>query len=61
MTKHSKHPIAMSLHFNDADPVATCLVYNCYWHGHGDSMRDATDAWVEHVAEKHQNDWKDDE
>jgi hypothetical protein len=53
----SRHPIAMSLHFDDADPVSTCLVPACHWHFHGDSMRDATDAWIVHVAMDHREDW----
>lgn len=53
------HPIAMSLHFEDADPVATCLVTGCGWHGHGDAMVDATNAWVAHIADKHRQDWGD--
>jgi hypothetical protein len=52
-------PIAMSLHFNDVDPVATCLVPGCGWHTHGDSMRDATNAWLEHVVTMHRQDWDD--
>ena len=54
-------PIRMQLRFSDADPVADCLVPGCGWHGHGDSMRDATDAWVGHVAADHRLDWGDDE
>jgi predicted small metal-binding protein len=43
----------MSLHFDDADPVATCLTGNCGWHTHGDSINDAVLAWAKHVTEKH--------
>ena len=47
----------MSLHFDDADPVAECHVADCRWHGHGDSLRDATNAWVDHLAAQHREDW----
>jgi hypothetical protein len=53
------HPISMALHFDDADPVATCLVSGCKWHAHGDAMVDATTAWAKHVAEMHRQDWGD--
>ena len=55
------HPIGMSLHFEDADPVATCLVGECRWHGHGDAMVDAANAWVAHIASEHRSDWGDDQ
>jgi hypothetical protein len=55
----TKHPIAMSLHFEDIDPVATCLVTGCGWHAHGDAMVDATSAWASHVVDKHRLDWGD--
>ena len=48
----------MSLHFDDSDPVAECHVKGCRWHAHGDSLRDATDAWVSHLATKHRGDWE---
>ena len=55
----TEHPIAMSLHFEDADPVATCLVSGCGWHAHGDAMADAAAAWTAHVASDHRGDWDD--
>ncbi len=57
----SEHPIRMSLHFEDLDPVATCQTGGCKWHGHGDSMNDAVTAWAAHVAREHQGDWGDDD
>jgi len=51
---------SMTLHFDDADPVATCTIPGCRWHGHGDAMRDATDAWVRHLAADHRKEWGDD-
>lgn len=50
--------IGMSMHFDDADPVAVCLVMGCRWHGHGDSRNDAMNAWSKHVDEKHREDWE---
>jgi hypothetical protein len=47
----------MSLHFDDIDPVAECHVAGCKWHGHGDSVRDAANAWVDHLAAAHPRDW----
>jgi len=59
----------MALHFDDVDPIATCYVRlrkqpvtsrgtpRCGWHAHGDSMQDAVDAWVEHLARDHKEDW----
>lgn len=49
----------MGLHFDDADPVAVCLVGNCQWHAHGDAMIDATTAWTSHLADVHRLDWPD--
>lgn len=40
--------ISMTLHFNDADPVATCG--GCGWHTHGDAVVDAVTAWARHVT-----------
>ena len=51
----------MGLHFDDADPVARCLVKDCQWHGHGDAMVDATRAWTMHLGEAHRRDWPDDD
>jgi hypothetical protein len=51
----------MGLHFDDADPVARCLVKDCHWHAHGDAMNDAVLAWSAHLADKHRLDWPDDE
>lgn len=51
----------MGLYFDDADPVARCLVGDCKWHAHGDAMVDATTAWARHLAADHQRDWPDDE
>lgn len=48
----------MSLHFNDADPVAECHVADCKWHGHGDSLNDAVTAWTKHLTAEHRNDWE---
>lgn len=50
----------MGLHFDDADPVARCLVKDCRWHGHGDSMTDAVTAWVKHLGADHRLDWPED-
>lgn len=55
------HPIAMSLHFDDVDPISTCLVGGCHWHAHGDSLNDAVLAWTRHVAQMHRQDWADEE
>ena len=49
--------MAMGLYFDDADPVARCLVKDCRWHGHGDSMDDAALAWAKHLASVHRLDW----
>ena len=51
--------IAMTLHFDDADPVATCMVKDCGWHAHGDSINDAVLAWTAHLTAKHRGDWGD--
>jgi hypothetical protein len=51
--------IQMSLHFDDADPVATCRTGGCRWHTHGDAINDAVLAWTWHVAEEHREDWDD--
>jgi hypothetical protein len=48
----------MSLHFDDADPVAECHVKECRWHGHGDSLNDAVTAWTAHLARDHRGDWE---
>lgn len=48
----------LSLHFDDADPVAECHVKECRWHGHGDSLKDAVTAWAEHLAREHREDWE---
>jgi hypothetical protein len=48
----------MSLHFDDADPVAECHVKNCEWHVHGDSIMDAVTSWVGHLTDKHKEDWE---
>lgn len=53
----SKDTIGMSMHFNDADPVAVCLVIGCGQHFHGDSRNDAMTAWSEHVSKHHREDW----
>lgn len=50
----------MGLRFDDADPVAVCLVGDCKWHAHGDAMTDATRAWTAHLAEAHRHDWPED-
>jgi hypothetical protein len=55
----SGHPIRMSLHFEDIDPVADCLVAGCGQHFHGHAMIDATTAWTAHVASDHREDWDD--
>ncbi len=54
----------MSLHMDDIDPVATCLVAveskggeQCGWHTHGDSLSDAMMGWTGHLAAEHRNDW----
>ena len=54
----------MSLHFDDADPVSTCLVAvpskageQCGWHAHGDSLNDAVLAWTKHLTAVHREDW----
>jgi hypothetical protein len=47
----------MSLHFDDADPVAECHVRECRWHGHGDSINDALRAWSAHLSHEHREDW----
>ena len=49
---------AMSLHFDDADPVAVCHVGTCRWHAHGDSVNDAALAWTRHLAAVHSRDWE---
>lgn len=51
--------IGMSMHFDDADPVAVCLVQDCRQHFHGDSRNDAMMAWSEHVSKDHREDWGD--
>jgi hypothetical protein len=48
----------MSLHFDDADPVAECHVAGCAWHGHGDSVNDAVLAWTGHLSAKHSSEWE---
>lgn len=48
----------MSLHFDDADPVAECHVGECRWHGHGDSLNDAVTAWTRHLTTSHRNEWE---
>ena len=62
----------MSLHFDDADPVAECHVVvknrelsarygepvQCRWHAHGDSVNDAVLAWTGHLAAQHRGDWE---
>jgi hypothetical protein len=50
----------MGLSFSDADPISHCLVGECRWHGHGDSMTDAVTAWTKHLAETHRHDWPED-
>lgn len=50
----------MGVRFDDADPVAVCLVGDCKWHAHGDAMTDATKAWTAHLAEVHRLDWPED-
>ena len=54
----------MSLHFDDADPIATCLIVpeatpgkQCGWHAHGDSLNDAVKAWTAHLTAEHRDDW----
>lgn len=47
----------MSLHFSDTDPVTECHLPGCRWHGHGDSIRDAVDAWLKHLVGEHAYDW----
>ena len=37
----------MTLYFDDADPVASCL---CGWHTHGDSLNDAVLGWTAHLT-----------
>lgn len=49
----------MTLHFEDADPVAVCATGDCQWSGHGDSINDAVTAWTAHLADKHRDDWPD--
>lgn len=51
--------MTLTLHFDDADPVATCKVGDCRWHAHGDSINDAVLAWTKHLAAVHRNDWDD--
>lgn len=53
-----KGAAAMSLHFDDADPVAVCALTGCRWHAHGDSLNDAVTAWTKHLTEQHRNDWE---
>lgn len=48
----------MSLHFDDADPVAECHVRDCQWHAHGDSLNDAVTAWTTHLTRVHRRDWE---
>lgn len=47
----------MSLHFEDADPVANCHVKDCQERFHGDSVNDAVLAWTKHLSQKHVTDW----
>lgn len=47
----------MGLEFDDADPVARCLIGACQWHGHGDCLNDAVLAWTAHLAADHRDDW----
>ncbi len=49
--------MSVGLHFDDADPVATCLVPGCRWHGHGDAIVDALNAWAKHLTTLHREDW----
>ena len=49
---------AMSLHFDDADPVAECHLAGCKWHAHGDSLNDAVLAWTKHLTATHSGDWE---
>jgi hypothetical protein len=49
---------AMSLYFDDADPVAECHVKDCRWHAHGDSVNDAALAWMTHLAARHSREWE---
>lgn len=55
----SARPIAMSLHLDDINPIATCLVPGCRWHSRGGSMNDAVTTWAAHVARDHRKDWDD--
>ena len=59
--RHVVYPagIGMTLHFEDADPVATCRTANCRQHFHGDSVNDAVLAWTAHLAADHRSDWND--
>lgn len=49
--------MSMGLRFADADPVAWCLIGDCRWHGHGDSINDAVLAWTAHLTAVHREDW----
>jgi hypothetical protein len=51
--------MSMTLHFDDADPIATCTTKECHWHGHGDSVNGAVLAWTAHVTRDHRGDWDD--
>ncbi len=55
--RSSDDNIGMSMHFNDASPVAVCLVLSCQMRFHGDSRNDAMEAWSAHVSKDHREAW----
>jgi hypothetical protein len=52
--------MTVGLYFDDADPVAECLVPGCRWREHGDAIVDALDSWAKHLTTAHREDWPDD-
>ncbi len=48
----------MSLHLDDADPVAECHVGTCKWHARVDSLFVAVMAWARHLTEQHRHEWE---
>lgn len=53
-----KGSAAVSVTFDDADPVAVCHVGTCRWHAHGDSVNDAVTAWTGHLTRDHAGEWE---
>lgn len=46
-------PIRMALTFDDAAPVARCLLAGCGWRGRADTILVAVTAWAAHLVVAH--------